>query len=79
MNVKVSYFAALRDQSGIKEESIETDQKSVGELYLDRLNCHGFDLPAKTIQFSVNAKFVDFNWQLSEGDHVVFIPPVAGG
>lgn len=79
LNVKVRYFAILREQTGLAEESLETSSKTAGGLYLELQVKHAFTVPLSAIRSSVNAEFVAHDRALSDGDEVVFVPPVAGG
>ena len=40
---------------------------------------HPFSLGAESLRVAINAEFSDWTQPLTEGDAVVFIPPVAGG
>jgi len=77
--VRLQYFALLRDQRGAAEETLATDATTAGELY-ERLRAqHGFTLGPAHIRAARNGKFAPWDAPLCEGDTVVFIPPVAGG
>lgn len=77
--VTVTYFATLREQAGVSDEQFTVDSVSVSDLYRIALEGHGFDVAPRFILYSVNARFVPTETLLSDGDHVVFIPPVSGG
>ena len=78
-NVRVQYFALLREQRGLAEETLTTAAATPGALYEELRQRHGFTLPGDRVRAAVNDEFVDSAAALSEGDRVVFIPPVAGG
>ncbi len=77
--VRLRYFAVLRERAGISSEERETISTTVEELYDEIKEEKGLDLEKKFIRIACNGDFVDFNCSLSDGDEVVFIPPVAGG
>lgn len=77
--VEVQYFAILREQRGLKSESIATAAPTVAALYEELRGRHGFTLPGDRVRGAVNDAFVPASHPLREGDRVVFIPPVAGG
>ncbi len=77
--VEVQYFAILREQRGVKAESIATAAATVAALYDELRVRHGFTLPGDRVRGAVNDIFVPASQPLREGDRVVFIPPVAGG
>ena len=77
--VTVQYYAILREQRGVREETLATSASDAVALYDELRARHGFSLPAERIRAAVNDAFVPANHPLAEGDRVVFIPPVAGG
>lgn len=78
-NVHIHYFAILREQRGLNEESLETAASTTADLYEELRERHGFSLPIARMRVIVNDSFVDWAHTLSDGDRVVFVPPVAGG
>jgi molybdopterin converting factor subunit 1 len=79
MKVTVQYFALLREQRGLTEETLETAAVTPVALYEELRARHGFTLPADRVRAAVNGEFVAADAALQPGDVVVFIPPVAGG
>ena len=77
--VRVSYFALLRDEAGCAEERVTTACATAGELYAELRRRYRFSLPPERLRVAVNAAFADWDTALAAGDLVVFIPPVAGG
>ncbi|PTX98574.1 MoaD/ThiS family protein [Opitutus sp. ER46] len=77
--VHIQYFALLREQRGLREETLETAAATAGALYAELAARHRFTLPAERIRAAVNDEFVANAVALRDGDRVVFIPPVAGG
>lgn len=78
-SITVEYFAQLREQSGQSREIVDSSAASLHELYDELRQRHGFRLDASHLRVAVNACFCDWAEPLNEGDHVVFVPPVAGG
>jgi len=79
MTIHVQYFAILREQRGLSEETIQTAVDTAGDLYADLRASHHFSLPIERMKVVVNETFVDWEHPLTEGDRIVFVPPVAGG
>jgi len=79
MNVKVRYFAALREQRGLADEEIGTDAQTPEGLYRELSSAHNFTLPLSIVKAAVNGEFAPMDRVLQTGDEVVFLPPVAGG
>jgi len=78
-NITVSYFAQLRELTGISNEPIKTDSKTPAGLFEEIRAKHQLTCKRKGMMVAVNNNFTDWTHQLTDGDEVVFIPPVAGG
>ena len=79
LTLHVQYFAILREQRGLSQETLATSATTPVQLYTELQNRHRFSLPGDRIRAAVNDAFVDSGTALRDGDRVVFIPPVAGG
>jgi molybdopterin converting factor subunit 1 len=79
ITLHVSYFAILREQRGLSQETLTTNAATPTALYEELRARHAFSLPAARVRAAVNDEFVASDAALREGDRVVFIPPVAGG
>jgi molybdopterin synthase sulfur carrier subunit len=79
VRITVHYFAMLREQRGLDEESIERTSPSLRELYRDLREAYTFTVSDEHVRPAVNDAFCDWDRPLRDGDRVVFIPPVAGG
>ena len=77
--VRVQYFAILREQAGRSSEALATAAATPAELYEELRELRGLTLPRAMLRVAVNEEFCDWDRPLADGDHVVFIPPVAGG
>ena len=77
--ISVQYFAILREQRGVMEETLSTGAATPAALYDELRAKHGFTLPGDRVRAAVNDAFVASTSALREGDRIVFIPPVAGG
>jgi molybdopterin converting factor subunit 1 len=78
MQVKVRYFAALRERVGKSEDLVEVEPgTTVGGLFVDMFppSSEG-SMPA---MFAVNQVYVDGDYPLKPSDEVAFIPPLGGG
>lgn len=79
MKLNIQYFALLRDQRGLAEETIETAAATPAALYAELAQAHSFTLGPSALKVAVNDEFAGWDTPLSQNDSVVFIPPVAGG
>lgn len=77
--IRVSYFAGLRDQAGVSEETCELPSCSALEVYQYLAKKYDFDVAPRFIQFALNSEFVSRETLVQSGDHLVFVPPVSGG
>lgn len=77
--VRIEYFAILREQAGRREETVQTNAPTVAELYDELRVRHGFEAGRDALKVAVNDEFGDWETALDDDDTVVFIPPVAGG
>ena len=77
--IRVQYYALLREQAGRSTETLQTRARTPRDLYDELKTRYPFTLPAEMLRVAVNAEFGDWSQPLKAGDAVVFIPPVAGG
>lgn len=77
--VTVTWYARLRDERGLAEESIETAAADLGALYDELRAAHGLSLERSRLRAALDDDFADWAVPLADGARVVFIPPVAGG
>lgn len=77
MDIKVRYFASLRDRMGKSEDkiSLKGDKVTVADVWS---NLSSERLP-ETILVAVNMEYTDSGHELKSGDEVAFFPPVTGG
>jgi molybdopterin-guanine dinucleotide biosynthesis protein A len=77
--LRVQYYALLREQAGRRDEAVTTRAATPRELFAELSARHRFTLSADHLKVAVNTEFSDWSRPLNAGDTVVFIPPVAGG
>ena len=79
MNIRVLFFASLRDIAGVAEKELIIDTgMSVAELW--KQISADFELLPDKVLCAVNQEYVDTDYRLQEGDQeVAFFPPVTGG
>ena len=79
MQVRVLYFASLRDAAGIAGEALETQAPDLRALYAQLQARHGFALPVARLRVAVDGAFADWDAAPVQGSEIAFIPPVSGG
>jgi molybdopterin synthase sulfur carrier subunit len=81
MNVRVQFYAQLRDLVGASEFDIDLpDNAAVSDL-LAKIYERTPVLRSrdKSILIAAGVEFVDRNYQLEPGDEISIMPPVQGG
>lgn len=78
MNIKVRYFASMRDRMGRGDDAVSLagDKVNIEDLWKKVSN--GQSMPANTL-IAVNQEYTDSKTLLKDGDEVAFFPPVTGG
>lgn len=79
MQIRISYFAALREERGLSEEVIVSEAKTARTLFFELKKMHSFQLSELEVRVAINSKIASWDTPLNEGDSILFIPPVAGG
>jgi molybdopterin-guanine dinucleotide biosynthesis protein A len=79
MQLKIQYYALMREQAGRSDETLETAASTPADLYSELKARYGFTLSREQLKVAVNSEFASWSRKLAAGDSVVFIPPVAGG
>lgn len=75
----VRYFAILREQRGLAEETLTSEAADAAALYEELQTQYPFTLPVDRLRAAVNGEFRPWPAPITDGDEIVFIPPVAGG
>jgi molybdopterin synthase sulfur carrier subunit len=79
INVTAQYFAAFRERAGCTSERVSADVTTAAELYREVAARHGFFDSVARCKVAVNDELAPWDTPLSDGDTVLFFPPVAGG
>ncbi len=79
LTLHLQYFAIFREQAGKRTETLNTQANTPALLYAELQQRYGFKLAATQLKVAINNAFCDWQQPLKSGDHVAFIPPVAGG
>jgi len=81
MNVRVQFYAQLRELSGVHELDLEIPQGATVRELLEKLYAQkpGLRAQDKSILVGAGLEFVDRNYQLKAGEEIAIMPPVQGG
>jgi molybdopterin converting factor small subunit len=77
--INVRYFAAFREATGIEVERVETRAISPAELFSECASRFDGLQTYSAAMVAINDEMSDWNAALTDGDEVLFFPPVAGG
>ena len=77
--VRIRYFAAFRDATGLGQETVSTAAGNLGDLFEERLGAHAGLHKEAAAKVAVNDALVTWSDGFEDGDEVLFFPPVAGG
>ena len=79
INIKVIYFAVLKDLTTKKEELLSVDPGTTPQSLYDILQ-EKYSFPDQnTFKVAINDNFTEWNEPLDQQDIIVFMPPVTGG
>ena len=79
IGVTAHYFAVFREQAGTTTESLTTRATTAAELFAEVSQRHRLKDPIAHCKVAINDELASWDRTLSEGDAVLFFPPVAGG
>jgi molybdopterin converting factor small subunit len=79
IRIEIKWFAAYREATGLEQETVQTDAASASELFREMAGQHENLLDFKGALVAINDEMADWNAALSDGDEILFFPPVAGG
>lgn len=81
MRVRVRLFASLREAVGAPTLDLELPEGATAGAAWERLAAAHPALVSRrgSLAAAVNRRYAPFDTSLSDGDEVVFIPPVSGG
>lgn len=77
--LKVLYFASLRDAARAVDETVETQAITLSALYDELRARHRFELRREQLRVAVDGAFANWQDPPQDGSEVAFIPPVSGG
>ncbi len=77
--IHLAYYALLREERGIDQETISTNVGTALDLYNDLCKQHNFSLNENFVKVSINDTISPWKTKLQDEDRIVFIPPVSGG
>jgi MoaD family protein len=79
VTLTVRYFAAFREAAGTGEEAVETRAATPAALFAECAERHPSLQRYTSSLVAINDELANWESRLSDGDEVLFFPPVAGG
>lgn len=83
MNIKILYFASLRERLKMSEEVVPADSGVTVAALLQTLKTRGPEwehaLSGTRVKVAVNQEVATLETSIGDGDEVAFFPPVTGG
>src|SRR5258707_3374082 len=79
MQLKIQYYALMREQAGLSEETIETSSVTPADLYGELTARYGFTLAREQLKVAVNSEFSEWSRRLAPRHGRGVISPLAGG
>jgi len=77
--VSVEYFATLRDERGEAGDTFETEAETFQHLFDELKEKYSFSLSTDEVKIIANNSMSKWDAALSDGDTLIFMPPIAGG
>jgi len=77
--IDVKWFAAYREATGAAVESIETSAGTVADLFGEMTQTHTDLASFRGALVAINDEMTHWDAGFSDGDEILFFPPVAGG
>lgn len=75
MQIKIRYFAWLRERRGVSEEWMTLEAPCTVAHLFEQI----FEQEPVGIRFAINAEYVDGDALIDGGDELAFLPPMGGG
>ena len=79
MKICIRFFAAFREITGVETEVVETTAATPAGLFEECTRRYAGLQNYSSSMVAINDEMVQWDSMLSEGDEVLFFPPVAGG
>src|SRR3984893_10111510 len=73
MQLKIQYYALMREQAGSSEETLETSSVTPTDLYGELTARYGFTLVREQLKVAVNSEFSDWSRRLAGGGPRAFL------
>lgn len=79
MKIDVQWFAAFREATGVETETVNSEAPTAQALFEEMKIRHPRLASTRGALVAINGEMSDWSKKLSDGDTILFFPPVAGG
>lgn len=79
MKIKIRYFAAFREATGLEIEAVDTLASTTGALFNECRGRHNGLENFTASLVAINDEMAQWESSIKKDDEVLFFPPVAGG
>lgn len=79
LSIHLHYVAMLKDRIGFSRETVQTNAADLAELYGEIAGRYQLPWATASLRPAVNDRISTWSQPLSDGDHVMFLPPPSGG
>jgi len=77
--IHLHYVAMLKDRIGFSQETLTTEAGDLAQLYQELSSRYGLPWPVQSLRPAINNRISEWTEKLTDGDHVIFLPPPSGG
>lgn len=77
--IELIFYAGLKQEMGVEKLRVKTSAQKISDLYAELRKKYGLSLNENSLRFAKNHQLCGADDSISDGDLVVFLPPVAGG
>ncbi len=78
-SVRILYFAAFHEATGVREETWRSSAETAAELYAEVAARYGFPFERSILGGARNDEIVPWSTKVQDGDSLAFLAPFAGG
>ncbi|MHB8421294.1 MAG: MoaD/ThiS family protein [Leptospirales bacterium] len=77
--ISLVYFGAIREKTGVSEETVLTTAQTPRNLYQELDQQYSLGFPLSRLRVAVDGKISDPDEIIASGSTVIYLPPFGGG
>ncbi|MHB1606919.1 MAG: MoaD/ThiS family protein [Leptospirales bacterium] len=79
ISISLVYFGAIREKTGVSEETVLTTSQTPRNLYQELDLQYSLGFPLSRLRVAVDGKIADPDEIIASGSTVIYLPPFGGG